>query len=78
MALSCSKKLSALLKGIMSKHKGDFYCLNFLHSFRTKAKLESHKRACQKICNIIIAFNKIIIEKTDGCKNNPEIHSQQK
>ena len=30
------KKLSALLRGITSKHDGDFYCLNYLHSFRTK------------------------------------------
>ena len=42
-----SKKKSAFLKGITSKHKGDFYCLNCLHSFRTTTttkKLESHKR----------------------------------
>ena len=29
-------KLSVLLRGIMSKRDGDFYCLNYLHSFRTK------------------------------------------
>ena len=28
------KKLSALLRGVTSKHYGDFYCLNCLHSFR--------------------------------------------
>ena len=28
------KKLSALLKGIKSKHKGDFYCLNWLHLYK--------------------------------------------
>ena len=50
------KKLSALLKGITSKHKRDFYCLNCLHSFRTKKKLESHKRVCENkdFCNIIM------------------------
>ena len=47
MPLSCSKKLSALLKGITSKHKGVFYCLNCLHYFRRKNKLESHKRVCK-------------------------------
>ena len=31
----------------MSKHYGDFYCLNCLHSFRTKNKLQSHKRVCE-------------------------------
>ena len=28
----------------MSKHYGDFYYLNCLHTFRTKNKLESHKK----------------------------------
>ena len=37
------KELSALIRGITSKHQGDFYCLNFLHSFATEKKLESHK-----------------------------------
>ena len=36
------KKLSALFKGITSKHDGDFYCLNYLHSFRTENKLKNH------------------------------------
>ena len=30
------KKLSALLRGTTSKSNGEFYCLNCLHSFRTK------------------------------------------
>ena len=30
------KKLSALFKGITSKHKEDFYCLNCFHSYSTK------------------------------------------
>ena len=29
---------------LTSKDNGDFYCLNCLHSFRTKNKLESHKK----------------------------------
>ena len=29
----------ALLRGIISKHKGDYYCLNCLHSFKTEIKL---------------------------------------
>ena len=36
------KSLSALIRGITSKHVGDFYCLNCLHSFITKAKFESN------------------------------------
>ena len=38
------KILSPLLRGITSKHHGDFYCLNCLHSFATKNKRESHKK----------------------------------
>ena len=37
----------ALLKGITSNHKGDFYCLNCFHSYSTKEKLKKH----QKVCN---------------------------
>ena len=33
-----AKKLSALLRGITSKHHGDFYCMNCLHYFATKKK----------------------------------------
>ena len=30
------KELSALLRGITSKHDGDFYCLYWLHSYKKK------------------------------------------
>ena len=50
------KKLSALLRRITSKKNGYFYYLNCLHSFRTKSKLQSHKRVCKKkdFCNIVM------------------------
>ena len=38
------KKLTALLRGITSKHHGDFYSLNCFHSFRTENKLKSHEK----------------------------------
>ena len=48
MAWCCSKKqLLALLHGTTSKHKGDFHCLNCLHSFRTENKLKSHEKVCK-------------------------------
>ena len=37
------KKLPALLRGIISKYDGNFYCLNCLHSHRTKKSLKSMK-----------------------------------
>ena len=41
------KKLSALLRGVTSKHDGGFYCLNCFYSFRTKSKLQSYKKVCE-------------------------------
>ena len=35
-----ARNLLALLRGIKSKCQGDFYCLDCLHSFATKVKLE--------------------------------------
>ena len=39
-------KLCALLREITSKHNGVFICLNCLHLYRTKNKLETHKKVC--------------------------------
>ena len=47
MALSGSKKLSALPRGIRSKDDGDVFCLNCLHSYRTKNKLKKHYKVCK-------------------------------
>ena len=41
------KNLSGLLRGITSTHKEDFYCLNCFHLYRTKNKLETHKKICE-------------------------------
>ena len=58
------KKLSELLRGITSKHYSDFYCLSCLHPFRTKNKIESHKKICENkdFCNVIMLSegNKIL------------------
>ena len=54
------KKLSALLRGITSKHQGHFYCLNCLHSFATKNKLKSHEKVCKnkEFCGIVMRSEK--------------------
>ena len=36
------KSLSALLRGITSKHVGDSYCINCFHSYSTKENLKKH------------------------------------
>ena len=46
MALSCCKNLPALFRGIISNNNGDFYCLNFFHSYRTEKKLKKHEKVC--------------------------------
>ena len=39
--------MSALLRGITSKHSGDFYCLNCFQSCRTENKLKTHRNVCE-------------------------------
>ena len=41
------KKLSALFRGITSKHNEDFYCLNCFHSLRTENNLKKHYNTCK-------------------------------
>ena len=41
------KSISGLLRGITSKHNGDFYCLNCFHSYTAKRKLKKHKTVCK-------------------------------
>ena len=38
--------MSALLRGIKSKHDGDFHCLNCFHSYSTEKKLKKHEKVC--------------------------------
>ena len=44
------RSLSALLKGITSKHKDkdNSYCLNCFHSFASKKSLEKHMKVCEE------------------------------
>ena len=45
-----------MIIGTASKRKGNFYCLDFLHSVRTKSKLESHKKVYENkdLFNIVM------------------------
>ena len=40
------KGLPTLLRGIISNHHGDFYCLNCFHSYATLNKLKKHEKVC--------------------------------
>ena len=54
------KKLSALLHEVNPKHKGDFCCLNCLHSFRTENKLKSNEEVCKNkdFCGTVMLSKK--------------------
>ena len=41
------KSLSRLLRRITSNHNGDFYCLIFFYSYRTKETLKKHEKVCK-------------------------------
>ena len=41
------KNLPGLLRIITSTHKEYFHCLNCFHSYRTRNKLEAHKKICE-------------------------------
>ena len=55
------KKLFTLLRGITSKHHGDFYCLNCLHSFSTENKCKSYGKVCKNkdVCGIVMQQKRI-------------------
>ena len=52
--------MPALLRGITSKNNGDFYCLNYLYSFRSENKLKSHSKVCENkdYCGIVMPSQK--------------------
>ena len=77
LALSCSKKLSALLTGITSKLNGDFYCLNYIHSFRTENELKSHEKVCKNkdFCGNVMPSEKVnILEFNQYMKSDKMPH----
>ena len=39
--------MSALFKVTTSKHVGDFYCLNYFHSYSTENELKKHANVCK-------------------------------
>ena len=48
------KNLLGLLRGITSTRKEDFYCLSCFRSYRTRNKLEAHRKICENhdYCNV--------------------------
>ena len=68
----------------ITRNNGDCYCLNCLHSIRTKNKLESHKKVFENkgFCNVIMISEDTKIlefnqdEKSDhrGIENKHDIY----
>ena len=53
-------------------HNGDFYCLGYLHSFRTDNALRKHERLCDNhdCCNIVMPTeDKNILKYNHGEKS---------
>ena len=64
--------ISKLFKGITLNNNGDFYCLGWLHSFRTDNALKKHERLCNKhdYCEIVMPTkDKNILKYNDGEKS---------
>ena len=63
---SAVKKLSTLLKGITSKHNGDFYCLHCFQSYTAENKLKKHNGDfyCLNCFQSYTAENKLKKHKT--------------
>ena len=82
------KKLSALLRGITSKHEGHCYCLNCFRSYSTNLEIRNahlempekdnkilkynHAEKSMKVLFIIYANLEFLPEKINTCHNNPE------
>ena len=59
-----------LLRGITSTHYGDFHCLNCFRSYRTKSKLELHKKICENHdCHVEILTKNNNIKYSHGEKS---------
>ena len=71
MAYLAVKKFIRILRGITSKHHGDFYCLNGLHSFATE-KCESHEKVCENkdFCNAVMPSENTKILTFNQCQKS--------
>ena len=71
------KKLSTLLRGIKSKHHGDFYCLICLHSIRTEkvCKKYVNGKACKNkdFCGFVMSSEKDEILEFNQCMKSDKM-----
>ena len=71
------KKLATLLRGIKSKHHGDFYCLICLHSIRTEkvCKKYVNGKACKNkdFCGFVMSSEKDEILEFNQCSKSDKM-----
>ena len=66
------KSLSALLRGVTSKHVGDFYCLNCFHPYSIENKLKKYENVCKNYdycCVEMLKEDNKIIKDNHGEKS---------
>ena len=69
------KKLSALLRTITSKHDGNYYCLDCLHSSKTKRNLKYHEKAYKSkvFSGIVMPSEKDNISEYNQCMKSDKM-----
>ena len=75
MVLSCSKKLSALLRGITSKKMTLFIVWVVFIPLEQKNKLELHKKVCENknFCNVIMPSEDTKVLKSNNYQKSDKV-----
>ena len=65
------KTLSGLLRGITGYNRGDFYCLNCLHSYSTRNRHKKHQKICEnhEYCKLKMPKNGSVLKYISGEKS---------
>ena len=67
------KNISGLLRGITSRHDGDFYCLNCFHSYAMENRLYKHEKISydHKFCFLKMSdADNNVLKSKPGTKNH--------
>ncbi|XP_057296306.1 uncharacterized protein LOC130625271 [Hydractinia symbiolongicarpus] len=65
------KRYSALMRGLSSRHRGDHYCRNCMHGFRSQETRDNHMKVCMDhdFCEIVIPKEGTVLKHEDGQKS---------
>ncbi|XP_057299543.1 uncharacterized protein LOC130630167 [Hydractinia symbiolongicarpus] len=64
------KRYSALMRGLSSRHRGDHYCRNCMHGFRSQETRDNHMKVCMDhdFCEIVMPEEGTVLKHEDGQK----------